>query len=303
MRERTIPQIILALRNSFSFHCPNMSLSAKELYLELLKKSLCGVIYDEPPVPAELYWCRRGWVKRRVLLPLATSVLGAMGAKLCFQVQYTSEETELGRIWPAQAHTMIGLKRMENISFCAASVLRDGIPGDLIETGVWRGGACIFMKGILAVNGITDRKVYVADSFRGLPKPNESDYPADSEDVHHEQSFLAVSRRQVEANFERYDLLDSQVVFLEGWFKDTLPLLPAKPLSLIRLDGDMYESTMDALRHLYPLLSPGGYCIIDDYFLENCRKAVHDYREKNGIVEPIEDIDGWGSYWRKSPAP
>ena len=89
---------------------------------------------------------------------------------------------------------------------------------------------------------------------------------------------------------------------MEGWFKDTLPLLPAKPLSLIRLDGDMYESTMDALRHLYPRLSPGGYCIIDDYFLENCRKAVHDYREKNGIVEPIEDIDGWGSYWRKSPA-
>jgi O-methyltransferase len=195
---------------------------------------------------------------------------------------------------------MIGLKRMDNLSYCVETVLRDNIPGDLIETGVWRGGACILMRGILAAHGVTNRKVYVADSFRGLPKPNEKEYPADTGDKHHLYSFLAVSRQQVEENFKRYGLLDSQVAFLEGWFKDTLPGLPAKELAVIRLDGDMYESTMDALRNLYPRLAPGGFCIIDDYCLSGCQKAVEDFRKEHKILEPIQDIDGFGAYWRRS---
>jgi O-methyltransferase len=234
------------------------------------------------------------------LAPVLSFVFGAIGAKLCFPVRYTRKEIEEGRIWPQQAHSMIGLKRMENLSTCVQTMLKEGIPGDLIETGVWRGGACILMKGILAVNGVTDRKVYVADSFRGLPKPNEAAYPADSGDTTHEYSVLAVSRQQVEDNFRKYGLLDSQVVFLEGWFKDTLPTLPARELGLIRLDGDMYESTMDALRHLYPRLASRGFCIIDDYYLPTCSKAVQDYRKDHQIVEPIQEIDGVGVFWRKS---
>jgi O-methyltransferase len=194
---------------------------------------------------------------------------------------------------------MIGLKRMQNLQECAETVLRENVPGDLIETGVWRGGACIFMRGILAAHGITDRKIFVADSFRGLPPPNAAAYPADAGDTLYQHSYLAVSRPRVEQNFRRYGLLDEQVVFVEGWFKDTLPKLAAPAFAIIRLDGDLYESTMDALTCLYPRLSPGGFCIIDDYYLDYCRKAVQDYRRAEGIVEPVEEIDGVGVFWRK----
>jgi len=273
---------------------------ARQLYIELLKQTLCYGIYDEPPIPVELFWSRRGWVKRW-LAPMLGSIFRLLGTKLCFPVRYTRKEIEEGRIWPMQAHSMIGLKRMENLSVCVQTMLQEGIPGDLIETGVWRGGACILMRGILAAYGINDREVYVADSFCGLPKPNETDYPADLGDTNHQYSFLGVSRQQVEENFEKYGLLDSQVVFLEGWFKDTLPNLPARQLGLIRLDGDMYESTLDALKNLYPKLAPGGFCIIDDYYLPGCCQAVQDYRKEHRILEAVQEIDGVGVYWRKNP--
>lgn len=74
---------------------------------------------------------------------------------------------------------MVGLKRLDNLQYCVETVLRDGVEGDLIETGVRRGGSCIFMRGILAAYGDTTRKVYVADSFEGLPAPDPGKYPAD----------------------------------------------------------------------------------------------------------------------------
>ena len=91
---------------------------------------------------------------------------------------YTLGQREEGRMWPGYAHTMIGLKRLDNLQFCVESVIREGIDGDLIETGVWRGGACIFMRAILAAYAIEDRKVYVADSFEGMPKPDVEKFPA-----------------------------------------------------------------------------------------------------------------------------
>ncbi|MCX6702924.1 MAG: macrocin O-methyltransferase, partial [Candidatus Wolfebacteria bacterium] len=93
--------------------------------------------------------------------------------------------------------------------------------------------------------------------------------------------------------------LDDRVVFLRGWFKDTLPNAPIKKLAVLRLDGDMYGSTMDALENLYHKLSPGGYCIIDDYSLKNCGRAVDNFREKNKISSPLVWIDYDGVYWRK----
>ena len=77
---------------------------------------------------------------------------------------------------------MIGEKRINNIQFCVEQAIRDGVPGDLIETGVWRGGAVIFMRAILKANSVTDRTVWVADSFEGLPRPDREKYPADAGD-------------------------------------------------------------------------------------------------------------------------
>jgi hypothetical protein len=196
---------------------------------------------------------------------------------------------------------MVGVLRLANVRMLTQRVLDLGIPGDFIETGVWRGGCCILMRGVLAANGVRDRKVYVADSFEGLPPPRPDLFAQDAGNTLHTIPELAVSLEEVQSNFRRYDLLDDQTVFVKGFFSETLPLLEAKPFSLIRLDGDMYESTFVALEHLYPKLSVGGFAIIDDYgSIEECRKAVVDYRSRFGITDAIQQIDWTGVWWQKT---
>src|SRR5579872_440882 len=134
------------------------------------------------------------------------------------------------------------------------------------------------MRAILQAHGAQDRKVYVADSFEGLPAPDPEKYPADAGDNHHTFDHLAVSLEQVKENFTRYGLLDDQVCFIKGWFRDTLPTLRDKQWAVVRLDGDMYESTHDGLTNLYPNLAVGGYLIVDDYgAVKGCRQAIEDF--------------------------
>ena len=205
-----------------------------------------------------------------------------------------------GRDWPPFAETMIGTRRLENLVRCVRQVIEDDVPGDLIETGAWRGGATILMRGILAAYGVTDRCVWVADSFEGLPTPDGRQYPADDGVDLSGVGILKVDVDRVRANFDRYGLLDDQVQFLEGWFRDTLPNAPIESLAVIRLDGDLYESTADALAALYPKLSPGGFVIVDDYgAFEPCCRAVDDYRAAHGIDDPIEEVDWTGVCWRR----
>lgn len=188
---------------------------------------------------------------------------------------------------------------MRNLRYACETVLLDGVEGDFIETGVWRGGACILMRGILEAYGDHTRRVFVADSFAGLPPPDAENFPADAGDQHHTFTKLQVSRGDVENNFRRFGLLDELVVFLEGWFKDTLPNAPIDRLAVLRLDGDMYESTIQALDALYHKVLYGGFVIVDDYHaLPQCAKAVHDFRERYGITSPMLPIDGTGTYWR-----
>jgi hypothetical protein len=212
---------------------------------------------------------------------------------------FDSNDRAEGKDWPGDADTMIGLKRLDNLHFCIEQVIQHRIPGDFIETGVWRGGACIFMRAALKAYMDEGRQVWVADSFEGLPKP-DGRYRADDGDRHWTMTdTLAVSLEQVQANFGRYGLLDERVRFLKGWFKDTLPLAPIESLAILRLDGDMYASTMDALTNLYPKVSAGGYVIIDDYALAGCRRAVDDFRQQMRIESPAIPIDWTGVYWKK----
>jgi hypothetical protein len=216
---------------------------------------------------------------------------------------FDSHLRERGLDWPNHAETMIGEKRLANLRALTEAVIADNVPGDLIETGVWRGGACILMRAVLFAHNVSDRYVWVADSFEGLPRANEAQYPADAGSDFHTYAQLAVSLDEVQDNFRSYGLLDEQVKFLKGWFKDTLPTAPIGRLALMRLDGDMYESTMDALTNLYPKLSHQGYVIIDDYHVvPACRAAVTDYCDRYGIKPEIVEIDGVGVYWRKATA-
>ncbi len=243
----------------------------RDRYLELMQCCLTGSIYEDPPL------------------------------KVSGSEQFNSELREYGWDWPSKAHSMIGGKRMKNLRALAERVIFSGVPGDFIETGVWRGGACIFMRAILKAYGIEDRRVWVADSFAGLPPPDAALYPADAGDTFHTYTDLAVSIDEVKGNFSKYDLLDGQVVFLKGWFKDSLPAAPINQLAILRLDGDMYESTNDALQNLYDRLSLRGFIIVDDYrVVAGCRKAVDDFRTERGIEDQIIEIDGVGVYWQKT---
>lgn len=274
-----------------------------ELYLDLLKKSLTRVafperyhpIFPDPdndwlrPVHAVLHWLqgRDVYIMRRRHPDL--------------QGRPLEDLRDMGGDWPAEGETMIGLQRLDNVQSCVTDVVRSGVPGDLIETGVWRGGSTIFMRGVLKALGDESRTVWVADSFQGLPKPNAEHYQADSGSRLWTYTELAVSAAEVRANFERYGLLDEQVRFLEGWFSDTLPTAPIERLAVLRLDGDMYQSTIEVLETLYPKLSVGGYLIVDDYgALPECRQAVHEYRDAHAITDEIVTVDWTGAYWQRT---
>lgn len=265
-----------------------------ERYLELMKQCLTRyLVIDEEFKEPEL----TGW-RAQLYRPL-----GALLAKRELRLGREGGDAaarEYGKDWPAHAETMVGMRRLANVQACIGDVIRDGVPGDLIETGVWRGGTTIFMRAVLAAYEDNERSVWVADSFRGLPMPDSARYPAD-QGLILTTPRLSVGLDEVKANFAKYGLLDSQVEFLVGWFKDSLPAAPIEQLAVIRLDGDLYESTIDALSTLYPKLSIGGYVIVDDYhWIEACKRAVTDYRASNGITDPVETIDWTGAFWRKT---
>ncbi len=195
--------------------------------------------------------------------------------------------------------SMIGEKRLDHLETCVNAALDQGVPGDLVECGVWRGGAAMLMAGVLAARGNSDRVVWLADSFAGLPPADpERDPPLDVDRMNAEG--VAVSLAEVKANFERFGLAGDRVRFLEGWFAEALPSAPIARIAVLRLDGDLYHSTMDVLTNLYSKVSPGGFVIIDDYgMVSSCAQAVEEFRSGHGIETPITKIDWTGVYWRK----
>lgn len=272
--------------------------SPEELYLDLLKKCLTRSIFGHQVYEPVLTQSQS--LQSRFIRKFQNWLRESRQIEMVRFRPFDLRAREEGRDWPHDAETMIGLRRLDNVQHCVTDVLRRGVPGDLIETGAWRGGAAIFMRAILRVFDDTQRLVWVADSFQGLPKPDPERYPADAGDRHWAESVFVVSFDEVKANFARYGLLDDQVRFLVGWFRDTLPAAPIRQLAVLRLDGDMYESTMDSLRHLYPKLSQGGYVIVDDYgAVPGCRKAVDDFRKEHGITETLEQIDWTGVFWQR----
>jgi O-methyltransferase len=246
---------------------------AYDRYIDLAKLALINTIYGDPHASPGCYFA------------------------------YDERRRRIGKDWPRDAHTMVGKLRLDNVQYCVEQAIQNDVPGDFIETGVWRGGACILMKAILSALGETDRRVWLADSFAGLPPPDLETYPLDAGLDLSVFRQLAVPLDTVKDNFRRYGLLDDSVCFLPGWFRDTLPTAPIERLAVLRLDGDLYESTMIALESLYHKLSIGGFLIVDDYGgIDQCRCAVVDFRARNNITEPIIGIDWTGVYWQKLEA-
>jgi hypothetical protein len=207
------------------------------------------------------------------------------------------EERERGLDWPKTAESMIGLVRMNQLHTALDTIRLENVEGDIVETGIWRGGAVIFAASYLKIFGITSKRVYGCDSFEGLPKPDPK-YPIDAGDEHSKIRVLAVSIQEVERNVLKYGLDFSQIELVKGWFVDTLTSLKVESISILRLDGDMYSSTIQALEALYHKVSVGGYVIIDDYCLRGAREAIHDFFKEKSLPKII-DIDGIGAYFRR----
>jgi O-methyltransferase len=289
-------------------------MSVQERYLELLRKSLINEIYLESDarllyVIASLQAGQsvEGEVLRniRTRRPELVAQLekdraeGSPWWNVPVKQRDGSEKIMSLRNFCDFTHSMIGVKRMRNIEECLDAVRRDGVPGDLAEAGVWRGGAAVFMRGYLEAYEMPVRVVWAADSFEGLPPPTlpeDKGFDFSAAVV----PILSVSLEDVQALFARYGLLDDRVRFLKGWFNETLPAAPIERLALLRVDGDLYESTRDALVALYDKVEKGGFILVDDYGdFPPCRKAVDEFRAARGIDAPIVAVDWSGVYWRK----
>ncbi len=254
-----------------------MCAAISALYLDLLKAVLTDTVFEAGPDPDTL--------------------------SAASYVQLLVEHCIRGH-----ALTMVPTSRLDNIQQCIEDVIGNNIPGDVIEAGVWRGGTAIFMKAVLTTCNSGRRRVWVADSFEGLPVPDADLHPVEAKahesklmrDVYHH---FAVDIDEVRRNFSRFGLLDDGVCFLKGWFKDTLPSAQVDQLSVIRLDGDYYESTMDCLVNLYDKLSLGGYLVVDDYGQDDwtyCRKAVDEFRLAKQITDPMIKVDSTCHFWQRT---
>lgn len=266
----------------------------RDRYLDLLEQTLTHTAYERMDI-----WRPGGNpLSRRVV-----RALERVGVTTLRSTRRDRELRETGQDWPVFALTMAGVQRLRNTRWCVEQAIVDGVPGDVIEAGTWRGGAAMMMRAVIDVHEQADRAVYVADSFAGLPPPAADCHPADAGARWHRQPRLAVGIEEVRAGFARLGLLDDRTRFLQGWFADTLPTVADRTWAVVRLDGDMYASTIDALTHLWPGVAPGGFVIIDDYgAVPACREAVEDFRDEHGIDAPLNRIDWTGVWWRRERA-
>jgi hypothetical protein len=276
--------------------------SLRRRYLDLLKRTLVNLVYAEDA------------------LRLDTALSGGLGTdqlarqRLLRDVRYeradayaelvaAKREGSVDDFWGARlAHTMIGLDGLENLERCAHRVFADAVPGDFLEAGVCHGGASIFLRALQVAYGEGDRVTWLADSFAGVPPPtHEVDREHELDLTEESVPWMAAGAQAVRDNFETYDLLTNRVRFLPGLFADTLPGAPIERLAILRIDGDLYSSTRDALDALYDRVSDGGYVIVDDYgCLEPCRIAVDEFLAMRGLDPELDQVDWTRVCWRKT---
>lgn len=248
---------------------------AEEAYLEVLKLHVSGLIFGKEERSL-------GTEAKPKTKPLNT------------------KSREGGRDFPYIGVTMTGKERLDNVRTLIQDVVARGIPGDYIETGVWRGGNSIYARGVLRSLGQGNRRSFVCDSFKGLPPGDRS---LDKRDKGWDKrQYLEVSSELVKGHFAETGLLDPGVVFAKGFFNDTMPVLKnhVDKLAIMRLDGDMYESTVDVLYNLYDKLSVGGYVIMDDWFGFPSRRACEDFFAVHGFQPDMVTIDALSAYWQKT---
>ena len=268
------------------------------LYLDLLKKCLTRQLFDDDDFDVAPH---SGSLKGRVARS-ALEVLASRNIRLVCRGQTRVEDKIEGIGWPAKAETMRGSRQLEFLESAVQRILSENVPGDLFEAGCWRGGAVIFMLGVLRALRQTGRKVWAADSFAGYPAPTRHSYEADRF-LWSQRDYFSVSRAEFEQNVARYDLISDDLRILEGFFDQSIPKAPIWRLAMIRIDIEGYEGVRAALDVLYPKLSPGGFVVVDELEVAGCNHAIDEFFARTGRKEeilPIPQKKPKGAYWRKS---
>jgi hypothetical protein len=190
--------------------------------------------------------------------------------------------------------TLLTKAQLDLVEQAILAVEAQKVPGDFLEAGVWRGGAVMLMRALIYAHNMTGRKVFAADSFAGIPKNSR----AVNDPVDQWSDRWVASLDEVKQAMGRFGLLDDKVEFVAGFFEDTLKTLGSNRFAVVRLDSDSYDSVETSLEYLYPLVSQGGFIIIDDWHLPGCRMAVMNYRSQLGIDDRVQEWDG-NAYWIK----
>lgn len=196
---------------------------------------------------------------------------------------------------PVMRYTMVSRRRLENLRALAAQAVAEGVPGDFMECGTWKGGS----GALLAQQGEQadpPRTMWFCDSYQGLPQAGQADgwfaqlwtgrVQATPDDVRAALASLGVS--------------EDHVRILRGWFNETLPTCDAGALALLHIDCDWYDSVMCCLDCLWERVSPGGFVVFDDYgYWPGCRAAADEFLGARGLRDKLVRVDATGCYLRK----
>ena len=239
----------------------------REAYIDLIKRAITNYLYLGGETPQDAFRCASHYDLKQGR----------------WEIDPLSRPT-----------TLLTKSQLDLIEKAVGAVEARGVAGHFLEAGVWRGGAIILMSALIKTFNICGRKVFAADSFAGFPKNTR----AINDPVDQWSDRWVASVEEVKQALGRFGLLDDRIEFVVGFFEDSLKSLEGQQFSIVRLDSDSYDAVETSLEYLYPLLSQGGFLIVDDWHLPGCRMAVTEYRSQLGVKDEIHEWDG-NAYWVK----
>ena len=194
-----------------------------------------------------------------------------------------------------KAYSMTSLERLVSLSRAVDFLVDKQITGDIVECGVWKGGSMMLIAKWLIRLGVSDKKLFLLDTFEGMSAPGSEDVSAvdqesardlmdKSDKMLGNNVWCYSALQEVKSNLKKTNYPEDKIFYIQGKVEDTLPDPEIRKISLLRLDTDWYESTRHELENLYDQLVVGGILIIDDYgHWSGSRKAVDEFVNKRGL--------------------
>lgn len=212
-----------------------------------------------------------------------------------FPPDFDASDIEIIRV--VEPYTMTSTERIHALIHAVRHIVQNGIPGDMVECGVWKGGSVMAMALTLLQLGERDRAIYLFDTFSGMTAPSDRDvdYEGQQAGVILDSVRCEAPQQEVENAVFSTGYAREKVHFVRGRVEETIPAHAPESIALLRLDTDWYESTQHELFHLFPRLVRGGVIIIDDYgHWRGARQAVDEYIAQNEVPLFLHRIDYTG---------